>query len=63
MIFLGNKPNLNDDERRVFKRIPKYLQKLGTDLSLTDSNVRQIFYSKSDNVNILHAVDINGVID
>ena len=32
-------------------------------MSLTDSNVRQILYSKSDNVNILHAVDTNGVID
>ena len=146
---MRTKPNLNDDERRVFKRIPKYLKKLHTDLSkrgnyqknhlygknrlfdediyykpfevkstfngnyvlyesngdkirslsvleylskirpylyglieeyssngswkiqinarlsfisLTDSNVRQIFYSKSDNVNILHAVDTNGVI-
>ena len=141
---MRTKPNLNDDERWVFKRIPKYLKKLGTDLSergkyqenylygidrlfnedvyykpievksafngnyvlyesngdkirslslleylskkrsylydliedysyngswkiqliaklsfisLTDSNVRQILYSKSDNVNILHAVD------
>ena len=32
-------------------------------LSLTDSNVRQTLYSKSDNVNSLHAVDIKGVID
>ena len=31
--FLGTKPNLNDDERRVFKRIPGYLKKLGTYLS------------------------------
>ena len=30
--FLRTKPNLNDDERRVFKRIPKYLKKLHTDL-------------------------------
>ena len=143
-------PNLNDDEQRVFKRIPRYLTKLHTDLPkrgnyqknylrgieglfnedvyyesvevksafngnyvlyesngdkirslsvleylskirpylydliqeyscngswkiqlnarlsfipLTDSNVREILYSKSDNVNILHAVDTNGVID
>ena len=28
--FLRTKPNLNDDERRVFKRIPRYLLKLGT---------------------------------
>ena len=148
--FLRTKPNLSDDERRVFKRIPKYLKRLSTDsskrdkyqennlygidrlfnedvyykrieakkafngnnvlyesngdkirslsvleylskirsylydlieeysynsswkiqivaklsfISLTDSNVRQILYSKSDNVNILHAVDTNGVID
>ena len=148
--FLRTKPNLNDDERRVFKRIPRYLKKLGTNLSkrgdyqknylygidrlfdediyykpfevksafngnyvlyesngdeirslsvleylskirpylydlieeysqnsswkiqivaklsfisLTDSNVRQTLYSKSDNVNILHAVDTIGVIN
>ena len=30
--FLSTKSNLNDDERRVFKRIPKYLQKPHTDL-------------------------------
>ena len=30
--FLSTKPNLNDDERRVFKRIPRYLKKLYTDL-------------------------------
>ena len=147
---MSAKSNLNDDQRRVFKRIPKYLKKLHTNLlkrgnyqknylygidrlfdediyykpfevksafngnyvlyesngdeirslsvleylskirpylydlieeysqnsswkiqivaklsfiSLTDSNVRQILYSKSDNVNILHAVDTNGVID
>ena len=30
--FLKSKPNLNDDERRVFKRIPRYLKKLHTDL-------------------------------
>ena len=148
--FLKTKPNLNDDKQRVFKRIPRYLKKLHTDLSnrgncqknylygidrlfnedayyepvevksafngnyvlyesngdkirslsvleylskirpylynlieeysyngswkiqlnaklslisLTESTVRQILYSKSDNVNILHAVDTNGVID
>ena len=31
--------------------------------SLTDSTVRQILYSKSDNVEIIHAVDTNGVIN
>ena len=148
--YLKTKYNLNDDERRVFKRTPKYLKKLHTDLlkrsnyqknylygidrlfdediyykpfevksafngnyvlyesngdeirslsvleylskirpylydlieeysqnsswkiqivaklsfiSLTDSNVRQTLYSKSDNVNILHVADANGVID
>ena len=30
---------------------------------LTDSNVRKRLYSKSDNVNILHAVDSIGVIN
>ena len=30
--FLKSKPNLNDDERRVFKRIPRYLKKLHNDL-------------------------------
>ena len=30
--FLRTKPNLNDDEPRVFKRIPRYLKKLGTNL-------------------------------
>ena len=31
--------------------------------SLTDSTVRQILYSKNDNVEIIHAVDTNGVIN
>ena len=31
--FLSTKSNLNDDERRVFKRIPRYLKKLGINLS------------------------------
>ena len=145
--FLKTKPSLNDDERRVFKTIPRYLKKLHTDLSkrgnyqknylygrdrlfnedayykpvevkgafnsnhvsyesngdkirslslfeylskirsylydlieeysswkiqlndklsfisLTDTSVRQKLHSKSDNVNILHASDTNGVID
>ena len=29
--FLKTKPNLNDDEQKVFKRIPRYLKKLHTD--------------------------------
>ena len=29
--FLKTKPNLNDDEQRAFKRIPRYLKKLHTD--------------------------------
>ena len=147
---LRTKPNINDDEQRLSKRIPRYLKKLCTNLSkqgdyernyfycidrlfdediyykpfevksvfngnyvlyesngdeirylsfleylskirlylydlieeysqniswkmqivanisfifLTDSNVRQRLYSKSDNVNILHAVDSIGVIN
>ena len=40
--FLKSKPNLNDDERRVFKRIPRYLKKLGTDLSKR-SNYQKIY--------------------
>ena len=31
--FLRTKPNLNDDEGRVFKRILRYLMKLGINLS------------------------------
>ena len=31
--FLRTKPNLNDDGRRKFKRISKYIKKLHTDLS------------------------------
>ena len=34
--FLKTKPDLNDNERRVFKRIPRYLKKLYTDLSKRD---------------------------
>ena len=42
--FLGNKPNPNDDERRVFKRIPKYLKKLCTDLSKRDNYQKNYLY-------------------
>ena len=42
--FLRTKPNLNDDERRVFKRIPKYLKKLGTDLSKRDKYQENYLY-------------------
>ena len=41
--FLKTKPNLNDDERRVFKRIPRSLQKLHTDLS-KQGNYQKIIY-------------------
>ena len=34
--FLKTKPDLNDNERRVFKRIPRYHKKLHTDLSKRD---------------------------
>ena len=42
--FLRTKPNLNDDGRRVFKRIPKYLKKLGTDLSKRDNYQKNYLY-------------------
>ena len=42
--FLSTKLNLNDDERRVFKRIPKYLQKLHTDLLKRDNYQKNYLY-------------------
>ena len=42
--FLKSKPNLNDDERRVFKRIPKYLKKLHTDLSKRGNYQKNYLY-------------------
>ena len=42
--FLRTKPNLNDDERRVFKRIPRYLKKLGTNLSKLWVTTKKIIY-------------------
>ena len=42
--FLKSKPNLNDDEWRVFKRIPKYLKKLRTDLSKRDNYQENYLY-------------------
>ena len=41
--FLITKSNLNNDERRVLKRIPKYLKKLHIDL-LKQSNYQKIIY-------------------
>ena len=41
--FLKTKPNLNDDERRVFKRIPRYLKKLHTDLSKRGNYQKNIY--------------------
>ena len=41
--FLITKPNLNDDERRVFKRIPRYLKKLHTDLSKRGNYQKNIY--------------------
>ena len=41
--FLKTTPNLNDDEQRVFKRIPRYLKKLHTDLS-NRGNCQKIIY-------------------
>ena len=43
--FLKKKPNLNDDERRVFKKIPKYLKKLHTDLSKRGSYQNNYLYA------------------
>ena len=41
---MRSKPNLNDDERRVFKRIPRYLKKLHTDLSKRDNYQKKYLY-------------------
>ena len=38
------KPNLNDDERRVFKRIPRYLKKLATNLSKRGNYQKNYLY-------------------
>ena len=42
--FLKTKPNLNDDERRVFKRIPGYLKKLHTALSKQGNYQKNYLY-------------------
>ena len=42
--FLRTKPTLNDDERRVFKRILRYLKKLHTDLSKRDNYQKNYLY-------------------
>ena len=42
--FLKTKPDLNDDERRVFKRIPRYLSKLHTVLSKRDKYQENYLY-------------------
>ena len=42
--FLKTKPNLNDDERRVFKRIPRYLKKLHNDLSKQGNYQKNYLY-------------------
>ena len=42
--FLKSKPNLDDDERIVFKRIPKYLKKRRTDLSKQDNYQENYLY-------------------
>ena len=44
MIFLKTKSDLNDDEQRVFKRIPRYLNKLHTDLSKRDKYHENFLY-------------------
>ena len=45
--FLRTKPNLNDDERRVFKIIPKYLKKLHTNLSKRGNYQKNYLYGKN----------------
>ena len=42
--FLKTKPNLNDHERRAFKRIPRYLEKLHTDLSKPGNYQKKYLY-------------------
>ena len=42
--FLKTKPNLNDDERRSFKRIPRSLKKLHTDLSKQGNYQKNYLY-------------------
>ena len=42
--FLKTKPNLNDHERRAFKRIPRYLEKLHTDLSKRGNYQKKYLY-------------------
>ena len=42
--FLRTEPNLNDDERRAFKRIPRYLKKLYTDLSKRGNYQKNYLY-------------------
>ena len=42
--FLKDKPVLNDDEERVFKRIPRYLKKLHTNLLKRDKYQENYLY-------------------
>ena len=42
--FLRTKPNLNDDGRRKFKRISKYIKKLHTDLSKRGNYQKNYLY-------------------
>ena len=41
---MKTKSNLNDDERRVFKRIPRYLTKLHNDLSKRGNYQKNYLY-------------------
>ena len=41
---LRTKPNINDDEQRLSKRIPRYLKKLCTNLSKRGDYERNYFY-------------------
>ena len=42
--FLKSKLELTDDEKRVFKRIPRYLKKLNTNLSKRDKYRKNYLY-------------------
>ena len=42
--LMKTKPNLNADERRVFKRLPRYLKKFHTDLSKRGNYQQNYFY-------------------
>ena len=69
--FSKTKPNLNDDERRVFKTIPRYLQKFYTDLSTRGNYQKNYSYGRDrlfngdayyNTVEVKSAFNINHVL-